>query len=232
VARDERWLSYGWSFVRAALPAPPAEVLEIGCGPAGGFVPALLQAGYAATGIDPNAPAGPAYRQAEFESYDPPRPADAVVASTSLHHVADLDLVLDRLAAAVKPGGTVVVIEWAGESFDEATARWCFARLPGTGPGEEEEEEEEHGWLSHRRDEWLASGRPWPQLLAEWRAEERMHTGADVLRALDTRFTRLSCSYGPYFFSDLAGTSEADEQAAIDAGQIRATGIRYTGRRR
>jgi hypothetical protein len=39
----------------------------------------------------------------------------------------------------------------------------------------------------------------------------------------------LSCGYGPYFFSDLGGTSEGDEQAAIDAGQIRATGIRYTG---
>ena len=224
MARDERWLRYGWSFVRAALPAPPAEVLEIGCGSAGGFVPALLQDGYAATGIDPNAPAGPAYRQTEFEGYGPARPADAVVASTSLHHVADLDVGLDRLAAALQPDGTVVVIEWASESFDEATARWCFARLPATGPAEEG-----YGWLAHRRDEWLASGQPWPQFLAERCAEEGMHAGADVLRALDARFTRLTCDYGPYFFSDLAGTGEADEQAAIDAGQIRATGIRYTG---
>ena len=27
---------------------------------------------------------------------------------------------------------------------------------------------------------------------------------------------------GPYFFADLAGTSEAEEQGAIDAGQIQA----------
>ena len=32
---------------------------------------------------------------------------------------------------------------------------------------------------------------------------------------------------GPYLFPDLADTSEAEEQAAIDVGQIRAGGIRY-----
>jgi SAM-dependent methyltransferase len=221
VARDERWLSYGWSFVSTALPAVPAEVLEIGCGSSGGFVPALLRAGYTATGVDPDAPEGPAYRQAEFESYDPPRPADAVVASTSLHHVADLGLVIDRAAAALRPGGTVVVIEWASESFDEATANWCFGRLPVAG--------EEPGWLEHGRELWLESGKPWPDFLAAWRAGEGLHAGADVVRALDARFRRLSCRYGPYFFCDLAGTTEADEQAAIDAGQIRPNGIRYTG---
>jgi SAM-dependent methyltransferase len=198
-------------------------VIEIGCGTYGGFVPALLRDGYAATGIDPEAPAGPAYRQAEFESYAPVRPADAVVASTSLHHAADLDTVLDRLAAALRPGGTAVVIEWASESFDEATARWCFARLPQPGPADEP------GWLAKGQDAWLASGEPWPEFSGAWRADDRLHAGQDVVRALDARFTRLSCGYGPYFFPDLAATTEADEQAAIDAGQIRATGIRYTG---
>jgi SAM-dependent methyltransferase len=198
-------------------------VLEIGCGAYGGFVPALLRDGYAATGIDPEAPAGPAYRQAEFEGYDPARRADAVVASTSLHHVADLDIALDRLATALRPGGTAVIIEWASESFDEATARWCFARLPEPGPGDEP------GWLVKGQDAWLASGEPWPEFFGGWRADDRLHAGQDVVRALDARFTRLSCGYGPYFFPDLAATTEADEQAAIDAGQIRATGIRYTG---
>ena len=34
---------------------------------------------------------------------------------------------------------------------------------------------------------------------------------------------------GPYFFADLAGTSDADERAAVDAGRIRATRIDYVG---
>lgn len=38
--------------------------------------------------------------------------------------------------------------------------------------------------------------------------------------------------FGPYFFADLADTAESQEQAAIDAGQIQATGIRYVGRLR
>jgi len=226
VSRDERWLDYAWSFVRAALPGPPADVLEIGCGRHGGFVPALVRDGYAATGVDPEAPGGPGYRQGEFEGYDPPRPVDAVVASTSLHHVADLDLALDRLAAMLAPGGTAVVIEWAGESFDEATARWCFDRLPAAGP------QDEHAWLSARRDAWLASGEPWPRFHAAWRSAEGLHAGADVIRGLDARFALRSCGYGPYFFPDLTGTTDADEQSAIDAGQIQPTGIRWTGVRR
>ena len=36
-------------------------------------------------------------------------------------------------------------------------------------------------------------------------------------------------TYGPYFFTDLAGTSEADEQAAIDTGLIQANRIQYAG---
>ena len=36
-------------------------------------------------------------------------------------------------------------------------------------------------------------------------------------------------TYAPYFFAELGNVAEADEQAAIDAGEIRATGIRYVG---
>jgi len=38
--------------------------------------------------------------------------------------------------------------------------------------------------------------------------------------------------FGPYFFADLASITEADERAAIDVGQIQATGIQYVGRLR
>jgi SAM-dependent methyltransferase len=148
-----------------------------------------------------------------------------VVASTSLHHVADLDVALDRLAAVLKPGGTAVVIEWASESFDEATARWCFARLPRPGPGEEP------GWLQHAREAWRDSGQPWQAFRDAWRSAEGLHRGEDVLRGLETRFRRRSCTRGPYFFADLAGTTEAAEQAAIDRGEIRATGLRWAGTR-
>lgn len=234
------WLESGWPFVRAALPDPPADVIEIGCGTGGGFVPALLRAGYAAVGIDPQAPVGPAYLATEFESYQPPRPVDAVVASTSLHHVADLNLALDKVTAALRPGGTAVVIEWASERFDEATMRWCFGRLPaqedhgdghkpGHGDGDEHDHEGDHNWLVGGRQAWLDSGQPWTEFLAAWRASEGLHTAADVIAGLNARLHQQSCDRGPYLFPDLEATTEADEQAAIEAGLIQAMRIRYVG---
>jgi SAM-dependent methyltransferase len=223
---DERWLAEMWPFVRAQLPRAPAAALEIGCGPLGGFVPALLEAGYDAAGVDPEAPRGRAYHQTEFEHYDVPAPLDAVIACTSLHHVADLCVVLDRVAEALVPGGTLVVIEWAHELFDEPTARWCFDRL---GPPASDDE---HGWLLDRRDEHAASGQSWDAYRRGWAEQEGLHTGEEIVRGLDARFDRRSCANGPYFFADLDGVSQDDEQDAIDSGAIQATGIRYTGIRR
>ncbi len=197
---EDPWLAATWPFVADHLPRPPATVLEIGCGTKGGFVPALHDAGYAAVGVDPNAPQARGYVQAEFEGYPVKHPVEAIVACTSLHRVAGLDTVLDRVAAALAPGGTLVVVEWARERFDEATARWCFERLAPPAP------DGHPGWL------------------------RELHTGRQILRSLTARFdTRLSAETA-YFFADLHEVTEAAEQAAVTAGLIRATGIRYVGR--
>lgn len=140
------------------------------------------------------------------------------------HHVADVGQVLGLAGAALASGGTIVVVEWARERFDDATARWCFDRLPAPAA--------DHNWLRHRHDEWRASGRPWESYLRNWAAEEGMHAGADIVTELDARFDRQFLGDGPYFFAGLAGVSEADEQAAIDAGQIQAGRIAYAGCRR
>ncbi len=221
---DQRWLAAIWPVVRGQLPAAPAWVTELGCGPLGGFVPRLRAAGYQAVGVDPAAPDGPWYRRVEFERYVPPGPADAVLACTSLHHVADLGEVLELIQAALAPGGTLVVVEWARERFDEATARWCCARLPPAGG--------EPSWLQELCAQWRDSGQPWDACCRSWAAAERLHTGQDILAALGRRFDATGpVSYGPYFFPDLAGTTEHDEQAAIDRGQIQPGRIRYTGLR-
>ena len=147
------------------------------------------------------------------------------MASLSLHHVADLEEALDRLEALLVPGGVLVVVEWAWERFDEATARWCFARLAPPASGAEP------GWLHRHQERWAASGQPWDGYCrawadrggaAPWRGD-RKGAGCAVHRRLYAE--------GPYFFPDLADTSEAEEQAAIDAGQIRAGGIRYAATR-
>jgi SAM-dependent methyltransferase len=217
----QRWLRQMWHFVRGELPGASARVVEVGCGPLGGFVPMMLREGHCAVGVDPDAPEGPQYEQTEFERYEPSGPVDVVVASTSLHHVGDLAEVLDRVKATLRPDGRLVVVEWASERFDQETAQWCFDRLPAPAPPDEP------GWLQRHRDGWSVSGLPWEVYFRRWRREEGLHGGDDVLRALDARFERHVCTYGPYFFAELEATTAADEQSAIDAGQIQATCMHY-----
>jgi hypothetical protein len=85
------------------------------------------------------------------------------------------------------------------------------------------------GWLHRRQEDWATAGLPWEACCRAWATQKVLHTGQTIIRALDAWFDRGLCAYGPYFFADLLDTTEADEQAAIGAGQIQATGIRYTG---
>jgi len=185
-------------------------------------VPSLRANGYEAIGIDPQAPASAHYQRAEFECASLPDQLDAVVASTSLHHVAEPAQVIDRIATTLMRGGRLVVVEWAWEKFDKKTAHWCFTRL---GP------EDEAGWLHHRRGEWQASGLQWPNYLRAWAQRERLHRADELVRLLNKRLQCESLENGPYFFPDLADTTAADEQAAIDAGVVNGTRIDWAGSR-
>ena len=148
---------------------------------------------------------------------------DAVVACTSLHHVADLDQVADRVRAALVPRGVLVVVEWAWERFDEPSARWCFARLAPTAAATDP------GWLHRRRDEWSATHQPWEAYWRDWANAAHLHPSRDILDALDARFDRVALTDGPYVFPELDGVTAQDEQAAIDTAQIQATCVCYVG---
>ena len=220
---DGLWLAATWPFVRGQLPPPPARVIELGCGPLGGHVPALIRAGYDATGVDPEAPEGPKYVRATFEEYRPDDPANAVVASVSLHHVDDPAAAVDHTAEILAPDGVVVVVEWISEDFDEATARWCFRY-------QVRDQAEPGAWLGGLYAGWTASGLGWDAFFRAWLDEHGLHAAAAIRQALDARFAVTHLSAGPYYFPDLPDADTAAEQAAIDAGQIRAGCLRYAGR--
>ncbi len=220
---DEEWLNAVWPFVRAHLPLSPQVVLEVGCGPIGGFVPALRREGHEATGVDPLAPSATCYHRCNFEQYKPTRQADVVIASTSLHHVADLEVVLDKITAALAPRGSIIVVEWAWERVDEATAVWCFERLdPSASPS----------WLSERRDEWQAAGGTWGSYFTAWATAQGLHPSDTIRTALDRRFHCQVSADGPYFFPDLNEVPEVAEQSAIDSAAIQPAATRYVGRLR
>src|SRR5437764_7660461 len=97
----ERWLAATWPFVRSGLPTPSARVVDLGCGPLGGFVPMLRAGSYDAVCIDPQAPEEAHYQRIEFERADLPQQVDAVIASTSLHHIADPAQVINRMTGTL-----------------------------------------------------------------------------------------------------------------------------------
>jgi SAM-dependent methyltransferase len=184
----------------------------------------MLQAsGYTALGVDPEAPDGEEYRRIEFERLEPVEEVDAVVAVTSLHHVADPGEIVDRIARMLPTGGALVVVEWDWQELDEATARWCFSRLGSA---------EESRWLYRHHEQWLASAEPWDAYLPGWARAEGLHSVETVLGTLEPKFDRVQLSRGPYLFPNLPKTSEEEELAAIAAGEIRATRVDYVGRRR
>ena len=143
-----------------------------------------------------------------------------MVACTSLHHLLNPAGVIDRMITSLTSDGAIVVVEWAWEAFDEQTAAWCFERL-----GSDDAE----SWLHRHRDRWLASDQEWPQYLREWAEREGLHSAQMLIGLLDERLARKCLAHGPYFFPDLADTTDVEEQTAIDAEEIRATRVDWVG---
>ncbi len=72
------------------------------------------------------------------------------------------------------------------------------------------------GWLWRRRAGWLASGERWDAYFTAWASGHGLHPAERILAALDRRFEPMLDERGPYFYADLDGIAERDEQAAID----------------
>jgi SAM-dependent methyltransferase len=118
------------AFVRAALPDPPARLLEVGAGD-GELAAALAAAGYEVVAIDPHSEADGVRRVALHELDE--APFDAALAVLSLHHVEPLEQSLARLGALVRPGGVLAIDEFDVERFDERGARWWLDRRADPG---------------------------------------------------------------------------------------------------
>jgi SAM-dependent methyltransferase len=121
----------GFAWLTGILPPPPARILDAGCGE-GALSRALAGAGYAVTSIDADPAAVAAARSAgipavrsDLADYDD-EPFDAVVMLLSLHHMHPLGTALDRVAGLLRPGGMLVLDEYAWDWADEATIRWFY----------------------------------------------------------------------------------------------------------
>src|SRR3954447_6247989 len=207
------------SFVLRYLPPPPARVLEIGCGPVGDLTYALATAGYDVVAVDPVAPEGPLFRRIPFEDFAEPGPFAAVVASLSMHHIADLTRTAERIVTLLVPGGNLILEEWDRDRLrDEATARWYFHQrqaAAATSPGTE------HAPLPDRFEDWHRS----------WLADHGGMHGYTAMRAqLMAPFREQFFTWRPYLYRyGLHQDIEPLERALIEEGAIQATGFRWVG---
>lgn len=229
------WLAATRQFALQHLPPVPARVLEIGCGN-GELALAVADLGYDVVAIDPNAPSGPIFQQVTIEALNDPGLFDAVLSSLALHHVHDLGLVLDKCAHLL-PSGPLIVVEYAHERVDDATARWYMANLRATAH-EHSASSHEHsgGFLVRRYEEWRGAAESgsttsFGRWYRDWSEQNGMHLGQTILRELRARFDETFLEWGPYLYSDLPVTAR-DEAAAIERGVIQATSFRFVGRPR
>jgi SAM-dependent methyltransferase len=208
------------SVLRHDLPPPPARLLEVGCGN-GQLARALDRSGYNVVAIDPEAPKGRIFRRTTIEAFEDGDGFDAVVAVTSLHHVENLDLALDKIQRLLRSGGSFVLEEFAYDRLlDDRTARWYF----------------------HQRQAAAATGqrshRPLPRSFAAWRKQARnlfrhLHPYDVMQRALRRRFRRQLFIWTPYLYTfDLDPAVRPLEEELIRRRRILATGFRWVGRPR
>jgi SAM-dependent methyltransferase len=212
---QSRRLAAFYEFVRFHLPYPPARLLEVGCGD-GELALALAHVGYSVTAIDPKAPQGAIFRRTRLEDFFGERSFDAVVASVSLHHVDAIDVALDKIVSLLRPGGLLVLEEFAKERFAGPTARWYYHQrqaLAAVGIDEAPVSDDFATWLS------------------EWDLEhDDIHPLAELKREIDSRFAERFFGWTPYLFDyRLNDALEPLERELIESGRINATGFRYVG---
>jgi len=230
MGEPDRWQRRVEEFVLGQIGDSPTRVLEVGCGE-GELARTLARVGHSVTAIDPQAPEGPVFRRTRIEEFTDPAQFDHVVAILSLHHVEDLGMALSNMADLLRVGGTLIVVEFAWDRIDEATAEWALERLPVASLSEKP------SWLGRRCQEWARGGAretraPAESYFAEWASEEGFHSSRRIRDELGRRFVERLFEWVPYLYPDLReDVSESDESAAIEAGTINATGFRYVGTR-
>ena len=152
------------------------------------------------------------------------------MAILSLHHVEDLGMAVSNMADLLRAGGTLVVVEFAWDRIDEATAEWALERLPVAS-----RQRSIRGWDAAARSGRVGAERNTGSrgvVLRRVGQRGGFHSSLLIRDELGRRFVERFFEWVPYLYPDLReDVSESDESAAIRGGNHQSTGFRYVGTR-
>ena len=195
-------------FVLGELPAPPARVLEVGAGD-GALAAALRDAGYDVLAIDPVGEP-PVVPVALNDLDEPDGSFDAATAVVSLHHLEPLEESISKLARLVRAGGVLAVDELDVDQLDERATGW---------------------WVERRRELGLEVPKGPREMVEEMR--RHIHRVERIYDLLDGPFDLGPPARGSYLHRwHLDLELRTAEEALIASGELPATGVRFSGRRR
>lgn len=214
------------------------RVLEVGCG-SGQLAWRLAHLGLDVVGLDIRLPAQrPSHPSLRFEQGDfyqyKGEPFDAVLFTSSLHHLSPLDGAVRRARNLLKPGGLLVVDEFDLAAPDEMTLRWYY---------------EVQSLLAHAGVLPIerVTGKDDLDPKTRWKEEHAhyppLHTGEEMLGMLRDVGTLVEVTRGAYLFralGGLLGSSPRDlniahwlvatEERRIRGGSLKGVGLRVVCR--
>lgn len=231
-------LNHSQLFFTRAL-SGKARVLEVGCG-SGQLAWRLAHLGLDVVGLDIALPAAerPSHPALRFEKGDffqyKDAPFDAVVFTSSLHHLSPLEGAVRRARNLLKPSGLIVVEDFDQLAADESTLRWYY---------------EMQGLLAHAGllpvDRLIGQQNENPML--RWQEDHvstpPLHSGATMLDALRGAGELVEVTRSAYLFrtvtAGLGATARdlniaewllATEERRIRGGTLKPVGLRVVCR--
>jgi SAM-dependent methyltransferase len=228
------------TFLRTAIPSPPARILDAGCG-RGELAARLATEGYEVRGVDAEAEAvkaarllGIAATLADFMQYEDAM-FDVLIFSRSLHHMHPLSAAVRQAKALLRAGGTLVVDEFAVDAVDRPTAAWFYDTLSLLEAAGVLVPDEEVPAVDDPLERWMAQHAEDPPL----------HSGKAMIAAVEEGFEITSVAWVPYLYSyfegwltdpardhDLARQAFEIERRRTADGDLAAVGLRMVGLQR
>jgi SAM-dependent methyltransferase len=199
------------SFLVSRLP-DGVDVLEVGCG-RGHVAEALSSRGHRVTGIDTDGASiehartlGVHAMVASWPEYEGPA-VDAICFTRSLHHVAPLRDAIGRATALLRPGGQLLVEDFAFEEMNAATMHW-FLQVLRSSRGTTLIQPIDGEFVT----DLLRSSDP----ASMWRAshDHALHSMAEMTGAAATCFTLRAAQSVPYLFRYLVPVLAETVEAA------------------